>query len=106
MLRDGECVEARTKESDCRPGSYMNGIITDFEFNFYLPLSPKSLWFCRKNYQKENDFVVTVRNGDRIFKFGFTGRIYKKCRKANSICIVVRVSSPITKTVKRVERSG
>ena len=84
----------------------MNGITTDFELNFYLPLSPKSLWFCRKNYLKESDFIVTVRNGDRIFKFSFTGKIHKKCRKAGRICIAVRISSPIVETVKRIERGA
>ena len=106
LLYAVECEEVRTLEPECCLGSYMNGITTYFALNFYLLLLPKSLWFCRKNYQKENDFVVTIRNGDWIFKFEFTGRIYKKYRKANSICIVVRVSSPITKTVKRVERGA
>lgn len=97
LLYDLEGKEVRTPEPECCPGSYMKGITTDFELNFYLPLSPKSLWFCRKNYQKESDFVVTVRNGDWIFKFRFTGKIRKKYRKAGRICIAVRISSPIVK---------
>ena len=104
LLYDVECKEVRTPEPECCLGSYMIGITTDFEFFFYLPLLPKSLRFYRKNYLKESNFVVTVRNGDRIFKYSFTGRISKKFRKAGSICIVVRVSSPMVKTVERVER--